>query len=54
VSDGTPKHPIRIPLERWRRFGEICTREGTDRTKDLNAYIERRIAEAERGEQGGE
>ncbi|GIH76118.1 hypothetical protein Plo01_25470 [Planobispora longispora] len=35
----TPKHGVRTPDERWKAFGANAQRQGTDRTKLLNAFM---------------
>jgi hypothetical protein len=35
--------PVRVSEELWAEFGKVCADEGTDRAKDLRAYMERRV-----------
>lgn len=42
---GTARQTVRVPEPLWERFGELATREGTDRSKVLMAFIEKYVAE---------
>jgi hypothetical protein len=35
----TPNRVIRVPDDRWRRFGELTDAAGTDRSKAVNAFV---------------
>lgn len=35
--------PIRMSDELWADFGKVCEDEGTDRAKEIRAYVERRV-----------
>lgn len=39
----TTNRVVRIDDELWAEFGELCEEEGTNRTADIRAYIERRL-----------
>ncbi len=39
----TPLQNIRMEKSLWHAFGHVCADEGTDRTSDLRAYVERRV-----------
>lgn len=39
----TGNRVIRVPTELWDEFGQLCEAEGTDRAKDLRAYMQRRV-----------
>lgn len=39
----TPNRVIRIPERTWDAYGQVCSAEGTNRTADLMAYMEKRI-----------
>lgn len=41
----TKNRPIRIADELWLPYEAVCKAEGTDRSKDLRAFIERRVSQ---------
>ena len=40
---GTKREAIRVEPELWRDYGEACSAENTDRSKDLRAHMLRRV-----------
>jgi hypothetical protein len=51
VMANTPNRMMRIPDPLWTRFGEMCAEEGTTRTAEVIACMERRIRAYERRRQ---
>lgn len=39
----TKNRPIRISNENWADYEVVCAADGTDRAKDINEHIRRRI-----------
>lgn len=39
----TPNRIIRVDDQLWEDFGRLCVEEGTDRAKDIRAYMQRRV-----------
>lgn len=39
----TPNRAVRVADDDWDLYGQVCAAEGTNRTADLNAHIQRRI-----------
>lgn len=39
----TKNKAVRISEGKWAEYDIVCQAEGTDRTKDINAHIDRRI-----------
>lgn len=35
----TPTRPIRLDLNDWQEFGELCKAAGTDRSTEIRNYI---------------
>lgn len=38
TTGGTPQRKIRMPNERWQRFGEAAEQAGMDRTEATNRF----------------
>lgn len=45
----TPRKTIRVPEDRWQRFGALARAEGTNVTAKLNAYMQTEIDRQEEG-----
>lgn len=50
----TPIRTLRVPDELWDAYGEVCEAEGTDRTKDIRGYMERRVRGAKQKARKGQ
>ena len=43
----TPRRSVRVPDDRWARFGVLAAHEGTSASAKLNAYMQTVIDETE-------